>query len=113
MRLTMGIFTIRTKKDNYDNKRIFNLLAFICAESRDEVHIILSIAALSFLGLGAQPPIREWGTMLNEGRPFMETDPHLMIFSGLMIMIMVLAFNFLGDGLRDALDPRMREVMMK
>ena len=75
----------------------------------DMGHIILSIAALSFLGLGAQPPIPEWGTMLNEGRPFMETAPHLMIFPGLMIMITVLAFNFLGDGLRDALDPRMNE----
>ncbi len=79
----------------------------------DMGHIILSIAALSFLGLGAQPPIPEWGTMLNEGRPFMETAPHLMIFPGLMIMVVVLAFNFLGDGLRDALDPRMKEVMMK
>jgi len=79
----------------------------------DMGHIILSIAALSFLGLGAQPPIPEWGTMLNEGRPFMETAPHLMIFPGLMIMITVLAFNFLGDGLRDALDPRMKEVMVK
>ena len=79
----------------------------------DMGHIILSIAALSFLGLGAQPPIPEWGTMLNEGRSFMETAPHLMIFPGLMIMITVLAFNFLGDGLRDALDPRMKEVMVK
>ncbi|MFZ2071015.1 MAG: nickel transporter permease [Halobacteriota archaeon] len=79
----------------------------------DMGHIILSIAALSFLGLGAQPPIPEWGTMLNEGRPFMETAPHLMICPGLMIMIVVLAFNFLGDGLRDVLDPRMKEVMMK
>ncbi len=79
----------------------------------DMGHIILSIAALSFLGLGAQPPVPEWGTMLNEGRPFMESASHLMIFPGLMIMIAVLAFNFVGDGLRDALDPRMREVMIK
>ncbi len=79
----------------------------------DMGHIILSIAALSFLGLGAQPPVPEWGTMLNEGRPFMETAPHLMIFPGLMIMITVLAFNFLGDGLRDALDPRMKEGAIK
>ncbi len=79
----------------------------------DMGHIILSIAALSFLGLGAQPPMPEWGTMLNEGKPFMETAPHLMIFPGLMIMITVLAFNFLGDGLRDALDPRMKDVMIK
>jgi len=79
----------------------------------DMGHIILSIAALSFLGLGAQPPMPEWGTMLNEGKPFMETAPHLMIFPGLMIMITVLAFNFLGDGLRDALDPRMKEGAIK
>jgi peptide/nickel transport system permease protein len=79
----------------------------------DMGHIILSIAALSFLGLGAQPPIPEWGTMLNEGRPFMETAPHLMIFPGLIIMITVLAFNFIEDGLRDALDPRMKKVMVK
>lgn len=79
----------------------------------DMGNIILSIAALSFLGLGAQPPMPEWGTMLNEGKPFMETAPHLMIFPGLMIMITVLAFNFLGDGLRDALDPRMKDVMIK
>ena len=71
--------------------------------------ILLSIAGLSFLGLGAQPPTPEWGAMLNEGRPFMETAPHLMVFPGLMIMITVLAFNFLGDGLRDALDPRMKD----
>ncbi len=71
--------------------------------------IILSIAGLSFLGLGVQPPTPEWGAMLNEGKPFMETAPHLMIFPGLMIMITVLAFNFLGDGLRDALDPRLKE----
>lgn len=79
----------------------------------DMGHIILSIAALSFLGLGAQPPVPEWGTMLNEGKPFMESASHLMIFPGLMIMTTVLAFNFIGDGLRDALDPRMKEMMIK
>jgi len=78
----------------------------------DMGHIILSITGLSFLGLGAQPPTPEWGTMLNEGKSFMTTAPHLMIFPGLMIMITVLAFNFLGDGLRDALDPRLRQVMI-
>lgn len=78
----------------------------------DMGHIILSMTGLSFLGLGAQPPTPEWGTMLNEGKSFMTTAPHLMIFPGLMIMITVLAFNFLGDGLRDALDPRLRQVMM-
>jgi len=66
--------------------------------------IIISIAGLSFLGLGVQAPTPEWGIMLNEGKPFMESAPHLMIFPGLMIMVTVLAFNFLGDGLRDVLD---------
>lgn len=66
-------------------------------------HVILTVSALSFLGLGAQPPIAEWGSMLNSGRAFMRTVPHLMIFPGLAIMVSVLAFNFLGDGLRDVL----------
>lgn len=73
--------------------------------------IIISIAGLSFLGLGVQPPTPEWGVMLNEGKPFMESAPYLMIFPGLMIMISVLAFNLLGDGLRDALDTRMKETV--
>lgn len=71
----------------------------------DTGHVILSISALSFLGLGAQPPTPEWGAMLNEGRPFMQSAPHLLIFPGLMIMLTVLTLNMLGDGLRDALDP--------
>jgi len=70
--------------------------------------VILAAAALGFLGLGAQPPTPEWGTMLNEGRGYMRVAPHLTIFPGLAIMVTVLAFNFLGDGLRDALDVRMR-----
>ncbi len=71
-------------------------------------HVILAAAALSFLGLGAQPPIPEWGSMLNDGRAFMRTAPHLTIFPGLSIMVAVLAFNFMGDGLRDVLDPRLK-----
>jgi peptide/nickel transport system permease protein len=73
-------------------------------------HVILAAAALSFLGLGAQPPIPEWGSMLDGGRAFMRTAPHLTIFPGLAIMVTVLAFNFLGDGLRDVLDPRLKGV---
>jgi peptide/nickel transport system permease protein len=75
----------------------------------DMAFIILAAAGLSFLGLGAQPPVPEWGSMLNSGRAFMRTAPHLTTFPGLAIMIAVLAFNFLGDGLRDALDPRQRQ----
>ncbi|HIE31218.1 MAG TPA: ABC transporter permease [Methanosarcinales archaeon] len=69
-------------------------------------YVILSAAALSFLGFGPQPPTPEWGAMLNAGRVYMRTEPHLTILPGLAIMVMVLAFNLLGDGLRDVLDPR-------
>jgi peptide/nickel transport system permease protein len=68
--------------------------------------LVLSISGLSFLGLGAQPPTPEWGSMLNDGRPYMQVAPQLMVYPGIAIMIVVLAFNLLGDGLRDALDPR-------
>ncbi|MBV1770172.1 MAG: ABC transporter permease subunit, partial [Candidatus Desulforudis sp.] len=68
--------------------------------------LILVISGLSFLGLGAQPPAPEWGAMLNDGRPYLQVAPQLMLYPGLAIMTVVLAFNLLGDGLRDALDPR-------
>jgi peptide/nickel transport system permease protein len=71
---------------------------------------ILAEAGLSFLGLGAPPGTPSWGGMLNEGRQFMLTAPHLSVFPGAAIMVVVLGFNFLGDGLRDALDPRRRSV---
>jgi peptide/nickel transport system permease protein len=67
---------------------------------------ILSAAALSFLGLGAQPPLPEWGSMLNSGRAYMKTAWYLSTFPGLAIMMSVLACNFLGDGLQDALGPK-------
>jgi peptide/nickel transport system permease protein len=70
---------------------------------------ILDAAALSFLGLGAQPPMAEWGSMLGAERNQVFTAPHLVFFPGLMIMLTVLSFNLLGDGLRDALDPRLRK----
>ena len=69
---------------------------------------ILDAAALSFLGLGAEPPRPEWGLMLGEERNSVFNAPHLVFFPGLAIMLTVLAFNLLGDGLRDALDPRLR-----
>ncbi len=69
---------------------------------------ILSAAALSFLGLGAEPPRPEWGLMLGEERNSVFNAPHLVFFPGLAIMLTVLSFNLLGDGLRDALDPRLR-----
>ena len=66
---------------------------------------ILEAAGLSFLGLGAQPPMAEWGSMLASERSQVFTSPHLVFFPGLAIMITVLGFNLMGDGLRDALDP--------
>lgn len=69
---------------------------------------ILSAAGLSFLGLGAQPPLPEWGAMLSNGRDFLFTVPYLALFPGLAISTLVIGFNVYGDGLRDALDPRMK-----
>ena len=69
---------------------------------------IISGATLSFIGLGAQPPLAEWGCMLSEGRNFMRDHMELVLYPGICIMITVLAFNLLGDGLRDALDPRLK-----
>lgn len=69
---------------------------------------ILTAATLSFLGLGAQPPIPEWGAMINEGKTYLYTARYISIAPGLAIFLSVLAFNLLGDGLRDALDPRNR-----
>lgn len=68
---------------------------------------ILAEASLSFLGLGVQPPTPSWGTMLSYGKAHLLDAPHLTIFPGLAIALLVLGFNFLGDGLRDRLDPRL------
>ncbi len=70
---------------------------------------ILSAAGLSFIGLGIQPPTPEWGAMLSGGRMFIRTAPHIATFPGLAIMITIFALNLLGDGLRDALDPRLKQ----
>jgi peptide/nickel transport system permease protein len=69
---------------------------------------ILAGAGLSFIGLGAQPPIPEWGALVNEARGVMRDHGNLALYPGVMIMVTVLAFNLLGDGLRDALDPRLK-----
>jgi len=69
---------------------------------------ILEAAALGFLGLGAQPPLSEWGTMLADAREFIRSNPSLVTMPGLAILVTVVSINLLGDGLRDALDPRMR-----
>jgi peptide/nickel transport system permease protein len=70
--------------------------------------LMLAISGLSFLGLGAQPPTPEWGTMLNDGRPFFQSAPQLMMYPGIAISLAVIGFNLVGDGLRDILDPRMK-----
>ena len=70
--------------------------------------LMLAISGLSFLGLGAQPPTPEWGTMLNDGRPFFQRAPQLMLYPGLAITLVVVGCNLIGDGLRDALDPRLK-----
>lgn len=70
---------------------------------------IITGAALSFLGLGAQPPTPEWGSMLSSGRRYLRHAPWIMFFPGLAITIAVMSINLLGDGLRDALDPRLKE----
>jgi len=68
----------------------------------------MGAAGLSFIGLGVQPPTPEWGAMLSAGRNYIRQYPHLIIFPGLVIMVTVFAVNLFGDGLRDALDPKMK-----
>ena len=67
---------------------------------------IVAEAGLSFLGLGQQPPAASWGSMLNSAQRFMTQAPWLALFPGMVVFLAVLAFNLMGDGLRDALDPR-------
>ena len=69
---------------------------------------VIAVSSLSFLGLGVEPQVHEWGNILQTGSEFLETDPHLAIFPGIAIILLVLSFNFLGDGLRDATDPKTR-----
>lgn len=83
----------------------------IILASLDIGTIILYCASLSFLGLGAQPPSPDWGVMISEGKEYMQYAPWLTLFPGLAIAFSALAFNMLGDGLRDLLDPRMKEVI--
>lgn len=74
--------------------------------SMDVGKVIMTISSLSYLGLGAQPPIPEWGAMLNDGRPYFQTVPQLMIYPGLAIIMVVISCNLISDGLRDLLDVR-------
>lgn len=86
-----------------------NVLGTVIVETTMSMSaLLLQAATLSFLGLGIQPPIPEWGAMLSEAREFMRTEPMLMIYPGLAIVMTTLSLNLLGDGLRDAFDPRLR-----
>jgi peptide/nickel transport system permease protein len=85
-----------------------SLPPLIIAATLDVGWMIMFAAGLSFLGLGAQPPAAEWGIMLSEGHKFIRLAPHASIVPGLAIFLVVLSLNFLGDGLRDALDPHLR-----
>ena len=88
-----------------------NVLAPVVVQATFNLSTAIMIeAALSFLGLGVQPPTPSWGTMLSEARTFMELDPWLAVAPGTAITIAVLGFNLFGDGLRDALDPRLRGI---
>jgi peptide/nickel transport system permease protein len=86
------------------------LAPLLVQASFDMGSAIISAAGLSFIGFGAQPPTPEWGVMISEGRNFISTEPWLSLFPGLAILLAVGSFNVLGDGLRDALDPRLRRV---
>jgi len=87
-----------------------NCMAPIIVQSTLGVAIaILTAAGLSFIGLGIQPPVPEWGAMLSGGREYIRDYAYMTIFPGLAIMISILALNFLGDGLRDALDPKLKQ----
>ena len=97
----------------YPNRRIIfrhilpNCLGpIIVVSTLDLAYAMLDLAALSFLGLGVQPPTPDWGAMLSEGQGVLLTSPHLSLAAGFMILISVLGFNLLGDGLSDVLDPR-------
>lgn len=86
-----------------------NTLAPVVVQSTLQIAVaIQASAALGFLGLGAGPDVPEWGNMLQKGRTYILSAPHIVIFPGLAIMLVVLGFNLMGDGLRDALDPRSR-----
>ncbi len=85
-----------------------SITGVIVQSSMDFGSVVLTLASLSFLGLGAQPPTPEWGLMISSERVYFLTNPWVVVFPGLAILIMVFAFNVFGDGLRDVIDPRTR-----
>lgn len=102
---SVGVPTLRILRKHL----LPNALAPILVQaSFDMGGAILAAAGLSFIGFGAQPPTPEWGVMISDGRKYISTQPWLSLFPGLGILLTVAAFNLIGDGLRDALDPRLR-----
>ena len=81
------------------------ITTMIITAATDIGGMMMELAGLSFLGFGAQPPIPEWGLMLNEGRTYLSKAPWLMLYPGIAIVIVVIVFNMLGDSVRDLLDP--------
>jgi ABC-type dipeptide/oligopeptide/nickel transport system permease subunit len=86
-----------------------NLVNTVLVQSSLRIgQVIVAESVLSFLGIGLQPPTPSWGSMINEGLEYLRTSPHLTLFPGAGLVVIVLAFNFLGEGLRESLDPRLR-----
>ena len=81
----------------------------IVTTTMNVANMILSAAGLSFLSLGVQPPAPEWGALLSDAKTYMFTAPHLLYIPGIFIVIAALSFNLAGDGLRDALDPKLKD----
>ena len=80
----------------------------LVSATMDIGHVITSAAALSYLGLGIQPPTPEWGAMLSDGTNYLRAYPHMVLFPGLILGVCVLSINLMGDGVRDAMDPKLR-----
>jgi ABC-type dipeptide/oligopeptide/nickel transport system permease subunit len=88
-----------------------NLINTVLVQSSLRVgQVVVAESVLSFLGIGLQPPTPSWGSMINEGLEYLRTTPHLTLFPGAGLVVIVLAFNFLGEGLRETLDPRLRHL---
>ena len=92
-------------------KHVFpnSMSPLIVSASMSLANAIIAASSLSFIGLGVQPPNPEWGALLSAGRSQIRDYPHLVMIPGIVIMLTVLAFNMLGDGLRDALDPKLKK----
>ena len=81
----------------------------IVVSTQGIANLMLTASSLSYLGMGVQPPNPEWGSMISEAREFLRSDPYMCIIPGIVIVLTALSFNLLGDGLRDAMDPRLKD----